>query len=72
MHIAISNLKAVMKEKNISIEELKELTGLSKRKLYSLEQNFMFENIITLGDIDKICTALDCFPEKIITFTRKR
>ena len=58
------DLKSLMKQKNISVSELSNMTGIRHHivKKYYLNQVFR----VDLENLKKFCIALNCNPEDII------
>ena len=64
--IDFSPLWNTLKEKEITQYQLINDHGIDRRLLSALRQN----KNITLLSLEKLCTILDCTPDKIVSFTK--
>lgn len=62
------SLEKILKEKNISRYELSKKTGIQ----YQIIDNYYKNKVVRYDSyiLDKICTALDCGINDIITYTK--
>ncbi len=62
--MVVSELKAVLSEKEMTAEHLSALTGVSQKTISSLCVGGI--KSVSLDALEKICTALDCQPCNIL------
>jgi len=63
------NLNVVMAQKNVSLNELSERTGISTTNLSVLKNNKA--RAIRFSTLEAICRALDCKPGDIVDISEK-
>ena len=68
MAFSYNNLWKVLKDKNMTKEDLKKATGMSSATIAKLGKN---ENI-NMGSLEKICEVLDCKVEDVIEYVREK
>ena len=67
MAFSYNNLWEILKEKDMTKEDLKNATGMSSATIAKLGKN----ETINMKSLEKICEALECDIEDIIEFVKK-
>ena len=61
-----NNIKEIRETKGLSRKELAEKSGLHYNKLKDYENDYIKIENVTVGNLDKISTALECTIDELI------